>query len=140
MVCKRDYITPVGAIVSLLQMALQPPVRVRLYQSLAVLTFPTGTLLRAYRVKEVDLTPFQSSDRTVRRIGCTGLNSLYVADVLDVAGWTVAATTSEAAWRANRQTQEEKTAKLLHTVRSSVPRDDTEDRTEGMHVGSPIVN
>lgn len=69
-------------------------------------------------MKEVHLAPFQSSGRAICRIGCAGLNPLDVADVLDVAGRAVAATTGEAAWHANRQAQVEKTAEGPHTDRT----------------------
>ena len=66
-------------------------------------------------MKEVHLTPFQSFGRTVRRIGCTGLDPLDMADVLNMAGRAVAATTGKSAGNANHQA-EQKTTEMLHSV------------------------
>lgn len=85
---KGYKVAPIRAIVLLLQVTLEPAMSVGLQTRLAAskeddrqLQITAATM--TYRMKKVDLTPFQGAFGSVRGTGRTRLHALDLADMLD---------------------------------------------------------
>lgn len=112
--------TPVGSVVPLLEVSLQPTMSIclllarqhaRLHPKTPGFAFASQT----YGVQEVHLAPFKIARRPVRSIGDARLHALDVPDMLDVICRAIAAVTREGGRdEAHRGDQTGNSAEALH--------------------------
>ena len=101
MACEAGEISPVSAVVLLLQVAFQPAVGIGLpshqYTTQAFLSklSEPNDLGSTYGMHEVDLTPLKLSRRAVSGIGDSRLDALDVPNMLDAVDGTITAITSK---------------------------------------------